>query len=146
MMRWVRGAVLCALWSGLQIDWLEAVECDHIIATAKVQSEEFIRLLENSGDPLSSCLWSFSHAGTGRQLYVQEFVWSETTNCSALGAAGSIDLLTSVAIDVDRVKDDDTIGNERRVPLDAYSSGVQCFQIHIPRCISRSYKRVIILM
>ena len=26
------------------------------------------------------CLWSFSHAGTGRQLYVQEFVWSETTN------------------------------------------------------------------
>ena len=37
----------------------------------------------------------------------------------------SIDIEGWVAVDVDGVMNDDTIGSEKRVPLDVYGSGVQ---------------------
>ena len=82
----------------------------------------------------------FSDTGTSRQTNTQNLVGSETTNGSALCPIGATNVPNRNAIDVDGVKDDDTIGSERRVPLDAYGSGVQCFQIRIPWCISRSFK------
>ena len=55
----------------------------------------------------------------------------------------SIDIEGWVAIvDVDGVKNDDTIGSERRVPLDVYGSGVQGSQYKIAWCISRSCERM----
>ena len=82
----------------------------------------------------------FSDTGTSRQTNTQSFVGSETTDGSALCPIRATNVPNRNAIDVDCVMNDDTIGSERRVPLDMYGSGVQCFQIHIPWCISRSFK------
>ena len=67
----------------------------------------------------------FSNTGTSRQTNTQSLVGSETTDGSALCPIGATNVPNLNAIGVDGVMNDDTIGSERRVPLDVYGSGVQ---------------------
>ena len=82
--------------------------------------------------------WSFSNHSTGRQTYIHCLVGNKITNGSVLSTTCSIDTLTCVSIDVDDVMSDNTIGRERRAPLDVDGSGVYNINPHINWCISRS--------
>ena len=89
-------------------------------------------------DSVDHCQRSFSNLSTGRDTNIHCLVGNETTHRSVLGVTSSSDVEEKNIIDVDGVEDDDTIGSERRVPLDVYGSGVQGSHTCIHWCISRS--------